>query len=375
MILAILSIVIFFYISASLLLFSSSRLCFKLLVMALLLAISQKYVFYKYLGGAFFAPVLPRALLMLMEALYGALILLFFLLLLKDGVLLILWLGRRTGALGHCPLPLTAIKATMVGVALILGFWGTWQSIRVPDIRTIELRLADLPQGLDGFSIVQLTDLHIGLLLKKDWLQQVVDKTNSLSPDLIVLTGDYIDGTPADLAEDVAPLAGLRAQYGTFGVAGNHEYYWGIAQWSSFLEELQVIMLHNEHLVLDIGEDSLVIAGMPDPVAQRFGEKGPDIHATMAQAPDVPRLLLTHRPGNAAGYSQFADVQLAGHTHGGQMLFLRPLVALFNSGFVVGHYGVNGMDLYVSAGTGLWGGFLCRVGVPSEITHLVLRAG
>lgn len=224
MILIVSSFVIFLYITASLFLFSSCRSPIKWISIVLLFIISQKYVIYEHLGGAFFAPALPRFFLLLMEALYGAMIVFFLLLLLKDALMLILWTIRRFGVSQGLPFPPDAFKAGLAMLALGFGVWGTWQSVRVPDIRTVELRLPSLPKSLDGFSIVQLTDTHIGPLLKKEWLQQVVDKANSLSPDLIALTGDYIDGTVAALREEVTPFPGLRVKYGVYGVTGNHEY-------------------------------------------------------------------------------------------------------------------------------------------------------
>lgn len=375
MILIVSSFVIFLYITASLFLFSSCRSPLKWLSIALLFIISQKYVVYEHLGGAFFAPALPRSFLLLMEALYGAMILFFFMLLLKDMLMLILRMSRRFGISWRFPFSMAALKAGLAMLALALGVWGTWQSVRVPDIRSVELRLPSLPQNLDGFSIVQLTDTHIGPLLKKEWLQQVVDKSNGLSPDLIALTGDYIDGTVTALREQVAPFAGLRATYGVYGVTGNHEYYWGAAEWSAMMKELHVTMLHNEHRVLTIDNERLVIAGMPDLAERQFGGEEPNIEATMEGAPDVPRILLAHQPRDAATYSRFADVHLSGHTHGGLMFFLQPLLAMFNNGFIAGKYDVDGMRLYVSSGTGLWNGFSCRIGVPAEITYIILRAG
>lgn len=375
MILIVLSFVLFLYITTSLFLFSPYGSWIKGISAVFLLLVSLKYVIYEHIGGAFFAPSLPRSLLLLMEALYAAMILLFFMLLLKDTLMLLLWICRRFGMPWAFPLPLTPLKVGITALALALGIWGTWQSVRVPDIRTVELHLANLPPALDGFSIVQLTDTHIGPLLKKEWLQQVVDTTNSVSPDLIVLTGDTIDGTVEALAEEVTPFSGLRAKHGVYGVTGNHEYYWGAEDWSSLLEKLHVTMLRNEHRVLNIGNDKLVIAGMPDRTERRFGGGGPDIKATLQDAPDVPRILLEHQPRDAAAYAPYADVHLSGHTHGGLTSFLQPIIAGFNNGFVAGAYAVNGMHLYVSPGTGLWSGFSCRIGVPSEITRLVLRAG
>lgn len=374
MILIVSSFVLFFYIAASLFLFSPCRPLAKWLSITLLFLISQKYIFYEWLGGAFFAPELPRPFLLTMEALYGAMIFFFFMLVLKDIFKLVLWLLRRFGRLCRLPFSPGVFNIVLAVLSLGLGVWGTWQSVRVPDVRTVELRVPSLPRGLDGFSIVQLTDTHIGPLLKKDWLQQVVNKANSLSPDLVVLTGDYIDGTAAALREEVTPFGKLHARYGVYGVTGNHEYYWNAAEWSAIMKELNVIMLHNEHRVLAVGEDRLIIAGMPDPTEQQFGGEGPNIELTMKDAPDAPCILLEHQPREASTYSHFADIQLSGHTHGGLIVFLQPLLAMFNSGFINGQYTVNDMRLYISPGTGLWNGFSCRIGVPSELTHIILRS-
>lgn len=375
MILMLLSLVVFLYIAVSLLLFAPCGPYLKGFSLAALLLVSLKYVIYEQVGGAFFAPALPRPFLLVAEALFGAMILLFFLLLLKDVFLLLAWGGKRLGLPWPFPLFPAWFKVGMVATALLLGAWGTWQSVRVPQVRTVELHLEKLPPGLDGFSVVQLTDLHIGPLQKKEWLQQVVRAVNGESPDLIVLTGDYIDGTASALAEDIAPLAGLRARHGVYGVTGNHEYYWGAAEWSTLLQKLHVTMLFNEHRVLHVGGDKIVIAGLPDHAARSFGGKGPDCDAALRGAPDAPRILLAHQPRDAAKNSLCADVQLSGHTHGGLLFFLQPLIAGFNQGFVEGLYAVGGMKLYVSPGTGLWGAFSCRLGVAPEITRLVLRAG
>ena len=116
------------------------------------------------------------------------------------------------------------------------GIYGTWQAIRVPDVRTIEITLPRLPVSLDGFSIVQLSDIHLGPFLKGAWLRDVVAKTNALSPDLVAVTGDMIDGSPDELKDDVAPLGDLQARYGVYGITGNHEYYFRVESGCRFLQ-------------------------------------------------------------------------------------------------------------------------------------------
>jgi hypothetical protein len=261
----------------------------------------------------------------------------------------------------------------LVLVALVLGIYGTWQAIRVPDIRTVEITLARLPVSLDGFSIVQLSDLHLGPFLKGAWLRDVVERTNALSPDLVAVTGDMIDGSPDELKGDVEPFGNLQARYGVYGITGNHEYYFRVERWLPVFEKLGVTMLHNEHRVLSVaGGAKLVIAGVPDQTELHYGGAGPDIKTALAAAPDTVRILMAHRPNGIAGRIN-ADLQLSGHTHGGHLFFLKWLISAFNGGLVNGLYEVDGMKLYVSPGTGIWSGFSSRLGVPAEITNIILH--
>jgi uncharacterized protein len=194
--LAIASLIIFLYIVASLISVMTCRPLAKVAASIVFFAISLKYLIYENIGGSFIAPDLPHLLLLFMEILYASMVILAFLLLLKDGLALLLWLGRCFGT--SWPLPFTPeIRGGgLVLAALILGIFGTWQSVRIPDIRTIEITLPKLPANLDGFSIVQLSDIHIGPFLKGDWLRGVVEKANSLAPDLVALTGDMIGRLP-----------------------------------------------------------------------------------------------------------------------------------------------------------------------------------
>ena len=346
----------------------------KLLMAAALIAVSRKFQIYEGIGGSLFAPDLPRPFLIFMELSYAALLILALLLLARDMALLVLLLARRAGRRWRPPFSPDRQKAGLAVIALACGAFGVWQSLRVPDIRTVEVAVPHLPRELDGFSLVQLSDLHVGPLLQRDWLREVVKKTNALTPDLVLLTGDMIDGDPERLREEVQPLAGLAARHGVYGVAGNHEYYYGVRAWTSVFENLGVTMLCNEHRTIPVGESGIVIAGIADPAAAKFGETLPDAAKALEGAPETIRLLLAHQPG-AASENREADLQLSGHTHGGTMFFLKPLVAAFNKGLVRGLYDRDGKQIYVSPGTGIWNGFSCRLGVPAEMTRIVLRTG
>lgn len=308
-----------------------------------------------------------------MEFLYSAMVILAFLLLIKDCLSLLLlnslWLGSSPW---HLPLTPAIRSSLLICTALGLSLFGTWQSLRVPNVRTVEIPLPGLPAELNGFSIVQLSDVHIGSLLKADWLKEVVEKTNDLAADLVVLTGDMIDGSPEELRKDIEPLRGLQGRYGVYGITGNHEYYFGIQRWLPVFEDLGVVMLMNEYRTFSVNGQNLILAGVPDQAARQFGESGPDYMSLKGMFPDGIRVLLQHRPSSVSGNSG-ADLQLSGHTHGGHLLFLKWLIATFNGGLVGGLFDFHGPKLYVSQGTGVWAGFSCRLGAPSEITHIILR--
>lgn len=372
--LAIPSLVLFIYLVASLVAFVPCRPLVKTLVTLALFAVSLKYLIYERIGDSFIAPELPRLLLLAMEVLYSSAIILAFLLVVKDGLALLLWLSRCLGSSWDLPLSPAMRSVGLVLAALVLGIYGTWQSIRVPDVRTVEITLPKLPVSLDGFSIVQLADIHIGPFLKGAWLRDVVEKTNALSPDLVAVTGDMIDGSPDELQDDVAPLGDLQARYGVYGITGNHEYYFRVEKWLPVFTKLGITMLQNERRILSVaGGARLVIAGVPDQAGLHYGWAGPDITTALAAAPDTVRILMAHRPNGISGKIT-ADLQLSGHTHGGQLFFLKWLISTFNGGLVSGLYEVDGMKLYVSPGSGLWAGFSCRLGVSAEITHIILRS-
>lgn len=366
------SFIIFLFVSFSLFFRAAMPGSLKILGTLLILFASLKFVIYQVIGGAFFSPGLPRLFIIFMEALYGALLLLFFLLILWDSLLFILWILGKCG-LKIPRLPCGAIKCLLVLCAICSGCWGTWQAIKVPETREFTAWLPNLPEDLEGFSIVQLSDLHIGPILKKDWLEQVVAEANSLDGDLIALTGDYVDGHVSEIASELAPLANLSAKYGVFAVSGNHEYYWNVTEWEDALAEMGLPLMVNTHKVLDVNGHNLIIAGVPDLAAERFGFEGPNLEKALKNAPEGVRILLAHQPKPAPSWLEQADLQLSGHTHGGLMFFLRPLVAFFNNGYVVGNYDINGKLLYVNPGTGLWNGFSCRIGNPAEITKIILK--
>lgn len=365
--------ILFTYVVASLIWPLPLRPLAKIAAAAVLFLISAKFLIYMKIGRSFIAPGLPTSLQLVMEVLFSALIILAFLLLIKDAIAIFLWIGRQFGSSWHLPFSATSCALLLVAVSLVLALYGLRQSLRVPEVHTVEVHLDRLPPQLDGFSIVQLTDIHIGPFLKKTWLEQVVAKTNAISPDLVVLTGDLIDGSPQQLKDDVAPFGMLRAKHGVFGITGNHEYYFHVHEWLPVFKQLGITMLHNEHQTLSIKDSNLIVAGVPDEAEIRFGGPGPDPEKAFAGAPPGIHILLQHRP-EPESHQAIADLQLSGHTHGGHLFFLKWLIGSHNGGLVCGLYEKHGAKIYISPGTGVWAGFSCRLGVPSEITRIILRA-
>lgn len=347
----------------------------KVLFGVLLILVAEHHLITRHFFGSMASPEIPFLMLVLLGWLFGALVLLACLLLIKD-VLggLIYLVSERTTTLGFA---MPRLHYGLGVVALVLAAVGVWESVRVPDVKTVEVVLPTLPSEFDGFKLVQLTDLHASRLLQGPWIEAVVAKTNALEPDLTVLTGDMIDGSPEARAADVPPLKALSAKHGVYAILGNHEYYVEYLNWLPVFEELGLHMLFNEHVKIEHENHHFVLAGVTDNAAASVGQPAPDIHAALSGVQeDETVILLAHRPTHAVQYAQAgADLQLSGHTHGGQALGLHWLVKQANAGFVSGLYAVQTMQLYVSNGAGLWNGFPIRLGRRSEITQIVLRSG
>ena len=257
------------------------------------------------------------------------------------------------------------VATAILGLAAGLTLVGMLQARR-PRIVHVTVPIRDLPGDLRGFRIAQLSDLHVGPTIRRRFVESVVQRTNQLAPDLVALTGDVADGLVPDLREHVAPLGGLSAPHGTFFVTGNHEYFWDVRGWTLELARLGVNVLQNEHRLVVRGNGRLLVAGVTDLSAAS------DPAGALAGAPESDvRVLLAHQPKSAyAARDAGFDLQLSGHTHGGQYFPFNLLVRLFQP-FVAGLHRLERMWLYVSRGTGYWGPPL-RLLAPSEITLIEL---
>lgn len=263
----------------------------------------------------------------------------------------------------------------VVTAALLISIIGFLNARKLARVVNVTVPLRDLPKSLHGFKIVQISDIHVGPTIKQGYLSRIVQQVNSLEADLIAITGDLVDGRVHELAEHTRPLATLEARHGSFFVTGNHEYYSGALAWIHELERLGVRVLLNEHVQLTHEGATLVLAGVTDYTAGSFyDDHHSDPQAAIAGAPaDAPKILLAHQPRSAeAAEAAGFDLQLSGHTHGGQFWPWKYFVPL-QQPYVAGLHRLQDLWIYVSRGTGYWGP-PNRFGSPSEITCLTLVA-
>jgi predicted MPP superfamily phosphohydrolase len=259
-------------------------------------------------------------------------------------------------------------------LALFVTLVGLIIARRRPGIVEIKIPVLDLPLALHGFSIAQISDVHVGPTIKRGFVEGIVRRVNDLKVDLIAVTGDLVDGSVQQLSAHTAPLAGLTARHGAYFVTGNHEYYSGERAWTEEIRRLGLRVLKNEHVVLRHDGASLVLAGVTDYSAHHFDPaQRSDPEAALRGAPvDAgAKVLLAHQPSSAMAAAEAGfDVQISGHTHGGQFwpwnLFIR-----FFQPFSSGLHRLKNLWIYVSRGTGYWGP-PNRFGVPSEITRIRL---
>lgn len=269
-------------------------------------------------------------------------------------------------------------------VAVLLAIGGLWCGVCAPSVRKIDLSFPNLSPSLDGYRIVQISDLHASYCMRRERTQGIVDAANALLPDLICLTGDLVDGPPDKVASFLEPIRGLQAKDGVYAVTGNHEYFENInphLPWESLYELWNIRFLANDCV---FPKSSLAVAGVNDPQVLRRADaagkdeffRKPDVQAAFATATnDEFRVLLEHRPTNArTNFERYGvDLQLSGHSHGGSLPLIARLIAKDCDGYLSGLYRFGNRMLYVSNGAGQTAAFPFRFFTPSEITCFTLK--
>ncbi|WP_370465852.1 metallophosphoesterase [Nocardia sp. GTS18] len=279
---------------------------------------------------------------------------------------------RMVGARGVRTSRVVALAVVVMSV--VLTGYGVYEARRVPQVRTVDVAIPGLAPGLDGLRVVVLTDTHFAALDREGWSQRVVEEVNAQRPDIVGLAGDLVDGSVDERRHQVAPLAGVRAPLGRFYITGNHEYLDDAQSWLDYMASIGWQPLHNAHRTVERDGDRLTVAGIDDPTGADVPGHGPDLAGALAGTdPRLPVVLFAHQPSQVTDSSAAGvELQISGHTHGGQIWPFHYLVRLDQPVVAGLSSHANGTQLYTSRGTGYWGPPM-RVFAPSEITVLVLH--
>lgn len=319
---------------------------------------ASKFIGFQLLGGNSFNPELPMWLIVVWGWLES-----------------IVWIALPVSvcaaffAWAVRPFRRVALRVVLV-LSTLLATYGMWEGMRVPPVVERVLEFSGLPSRFDGYRIAHLSDLHCSSAVRREKIAAIVARCNALAPDMVAITGDFVDGLPEDREHDLEPISGLVAKDGVWASAGNHEAYWDFDQWAPLYAKWNVRFLRNAWTAIGRGEDRIVVGGMDDPGLDYMSED------MFRGAPTNSfRILLFHRPimceANASVHG--VRLQLSGHTHGGAMPVLSRLVALANEGHVRGLYHAGDLVLHVSPGSGQWAGFPLRLFNPPEITLIRLK--
>ena len=266
-----------------------------------------------------------------------------------------------------------SLNFSSIGISGLLTSYGIYNAECVPEVKRIIIPISKLPISFHDFKIIQITDLHITFTTGKEHLENIIKKINKLKPDLIAITGDLIDGPVNILFEKVKLLKKLRANQGIFFVTGNHEYYSGANEWVQAIRSLGITVLENNHQIIKKNNEKIILAGVTDYKAGRFNpeEKSDPFKAIKGVFSEQIKILLAHQPRSIYKASQAGyDLQISGHTHGGQY-FPGMIFVYLQQPYLKGLYKHHDTWLYVSPGTAFWGPPL-RIGSKAEITEIKL---
>ncbi len=256
----------------------------------------------------------------------------------------------------------------------VLVCYGIYEAKRCPAVVKVSIPFDNLHPELESLRIVQISDIHAGATIKRGYIQTVVEQVNSLKPDIIAFTGDVADGSVRYLRKQIAPLTDLSARYGSYFITGNHDYYYGVEEWVEEMSRIGFRVLVNEHCVIRHGNANLLLAGVTDYSAEHhIRSHASDPLAALSGSPKCDlKIILAHQPCSIYAVSELGfDLQLSGHTHGGQSFPGQFIESLRPPHYVAGLYKHNNTWVYVNRGTGYWGPPQ-RLGVRSEITLIKL---
>ena len=312
----------------------------------------------------------------------GTIMLLFFLLFSIDIIKFLFYIFSKLTSTGNETVNIekrafiskTIASVTLSSVFIAAGI-GVKNYYSKAIVKRYKVLLKGLPKVFKGFNIVQISDLHLGQMMKGSTLEQIVDQVNSLKPDIVAITGDLADGSAVKLLQEASSLKKLKAAKGVFFVTGNHEYYNGVEEWTSVIEKMGIQILNNQNIKIKKQDDYFYLAGVTDHEGKRFGkEHAADFSKALSGLENnETKILLAHQPIAVKKASKYGtDLVLAGHTHGGQIWPFNYLVYL-QQPYLKGFYDYNGTKLYVNQGTGCWGPPL-RLGSENEITQIILDA-
>ena len=267
-----------------------------------------------------------------------------------------------------------SINLGIIGISGTATGLGFYNSRKGPSVIKHDIFLESLPESFNNFTIAQISDLHIGPTIKRPYVENVLDKISILNPDLIAVTGDLVDGSVQHLRPDLAPLKDMIAPFGTYFVTGNHEYYSGVDLWLDETDRLGMKNLINSNELISRSGDQIAIAGITDLKAHQIKPAHrSDPGLALRSVPDnITKIVLAHQPNSIHSVHETgADLQLSGHTHGGQFWPFTYLVKMIHP-YIAGLHDHHGTQIYVNRGTGYWGPPL-RIGVPAEITLIRLK--
>lgn len=337
----------------------------KIFLILLIISGPAKMLIMRMTPSGFTIPELTRNIALLLSAMFSFMITAAILLIVKD-IAQVIW-----RLFLHAKFPAHYASLTVLIIAAMSTVYGVYQGTRVPEVVTHDVKIPGLAKSFDGLRVAMIVDIHVGSVNRRDFVQNVVDATNALSPDVILIPGDFVDGHVKDRKFDLEPLKDLRAKFGVYAVTGNHEYYYDLYGWLETLTGFGIKFLHNEHAVISSGDSKLVIAGALDPTSGNHNTE----RALKDSPENTPVILMDHQPKFARENAKLGvALQVSGHTHGGQIPIVYEITRKLNGGFVRGWYDIDGMKLYVSPGTSQWDGFPMRLFDPSEISLFILHA-